>query len=110
MKRNKIVVRPIDRKRLRQEFELFKELYNTAWDKNWGFVPMTPTRTGCDGRKLGPVLRSLTSPSFAEVAGDPAGFVLGIPDFNQVLQKGCNPRPGVPEPDFVGTRGMALEN
>ena len=33
---------------------------------------------------------------FAEVAGDPAGFVLGIPDFNQVLKK-ANPQPGVPE-------------
>ena len=34
---------------------------------------------------------------FASVDGALAGFVLGIPDFNQVLQKAA-PRPGVPEP------------
>ncbi len=33
---------------------------------------------------------------FAEVEGVPAGFVMGVPDFNQVLQK-VYPRPGVPE-------------
>src|SRR6185369_10729032 len=42
MKRNKITVRPIDSKRLKEEFNLFKEIYNAAWDKNWGFTPMTP--------------------------------------------------------------------
>ncbi len=95
MKRNKITIRPIDRKRLKEEFVLFKELYNTAWDKNWGFVPMTP-------RELDNLVASLGQffdpdfAFFAEVDGEPAGFVLGIPDFNQVLQK-ANPRPGVPE-------------
>ena len=95
MKRNKITIRPIDRKRLKAEFELFKELYNTAWDKNWGFVPMTP-------RELDNMVESLGQffdpdfAFFAYVSGEPAGFVLGVPDFNQVLQK-ANPRPGVPE-------------
>ena len=94
-KRNKIVIRPIERKRLHEEFELFKELYNTAWDKNWGFVPMTP-------RELDNMVESLGQffdpdfAFFAEVEGDPAGFVMGVPDFNQVLKKAA-PRPGVPE-------------
>ncbi|HLV35279.1 MAG TPA: GNAT family N-acetyltransferase [Spirillospora sp.] len=95
MKRYKISIRPIDRKRLKEEFVLFKELYNAAWDKNWGFVPMTP-------RELDNLVASLGKffdpdfAFFAEVAGNPAGFVLGIPDFNQVLHK-AYPRPGVPE-------------
>lgn len=94
-KRYKISIRPIDRRNLKQEFVLFKELYNTAWDKNWGFVPMTP-------RELDNLVASLGQffdpdfAFFADVEGEPAGFVLGIPDFNQVLQK-ARPRPGVPE-------------
>ena len=95
MKRNKITVRLIDRKRLKEEFVLFKELYNTAWDKNWGFVPMTPREL--DNLVAG--LGQFFDPDFAffaYVEGEPAGFVLGIPDFNQVLQK-AYPRPGVPE-------------
>lgn len=95
MKRYKITIRPIDRKRLKDEFVLFKELYNAAWDKNWGFVPMSP-------RELDNLVASLGQffdpdfAFFADVDGEPAGFVLGIPDFNQVLQK-AQPRPGVPE-------------
>ncbi len=95
IKRYKITIRPIDRKRLKEEFVLFKELYNTAWDKNWGFVPMTP-------RELDNLVASLGQffdpdfAFFAYVEGEPAGFVLGIPDFNQVLQK-VKARPGVPE-------------
>ncbi len=95
MKRNKITIRPIDRKRLKEEFALFKELYNTAWDKNWGFVPMTP-------RELDNMVESLGQffdpdfAFFAYVDGEAAGFVLGVPDFNQVLQR-ASPRPGVPE-------------
>ena len=95
MKRNHITIRPIDRKRLKEEFGLFKELYNMAWDKNWGFVPMTP-------RELDNMVESLGQffdPDFAFFAyidGEAVGFVLGVPDFNQVLQK-ASPRPGVPE-------------
>ena len=95
MKRNKITIRPIDRKRLKEEFELFKELYNTAWDKNWGFVPMTERELDAMVESLG----QFFDPDFAffaAVDGEPAGFVLGVPDFNQVLHK-ANPRPGVPE-------------
>jgi len=95
MKRNKITVRLIDRKRLTEEFVLFKEIYNAAWDKNWGFVPMTP-------RELDGLVESLGQffdPNyafFAYVEDQPAGFVMAIPDFNQVLHK-AYPRPGVPE-------------
>jgi hypothetical protein len=95
MKRNKITVRLIDRKRLKEEFVLFKEIYNSAWDKNWGFVPMTSKELDALVNSLG----QFFDPDFAffaAVDGQPAGFILGIPDFNQVLQK-AQARPGVPE-------------
>lgn len=95
MKRNKITVRKIDRRNLKAEFQLFKDIYNAAWDRNWGFVPMT-------ARELDALVHSLGQffdpdlAFFAEVNGDPAGFILAIPDFNQVLHR-VHPRPGVPE-------------
>jgi GNAT superfamily N-acetyltransferase len=95
MKRNKITIRQIDSKRLKQEFVLFKEIYNAAWDKNWGFVPMTPKELDALVNSLG----QFFDPSlafFADVDGQPAGFVMAIPDFNQVLQK-VRPHPGEPE-------------
>jgi GNAT superfamily N-acetyltransferase len=92
MKRNKITVRPIDGKKLNTEFKLFKEIYNAAWDKNWGFVPMTEKELDALVKSLGDFFDP-DKAFFAEVEGEPAGFVLGIPDFNQVLQKAF-PRPG----------------
>lgn len=95
MKRNKITVRQIDQKRLKEEFVLFKEIYNAAWVKNWGFVPMTPKELDALVDSLG----QFFDPNFAffaDVEGQPAGFIMAIPDFNQVLKKAA-PRPGVPE-------------
>ncbi len=95
MKRNKITVRQIDGKHLKEEFKLFKELYNAAWDKNWGFTPMTPKELDAMVESLGQFFDARFA-FFAEVDGVPAGFVMAVPDFNQVL-KAANPRPGVPE-------------
>ena len=36
-----ITLRPLDMKNFKGEVERIKELYNAAWEKNWGFVPMT---------------------------------------------------------------------
>ncbi len=95
MKRNKITVRKIDARNLQAEFALFKELYNAAWDKNWGFVPMTPRELDAMVKSLGQFFDA-DKAFFGEVNGQPAGFVMAVPDFNQVLHK-VYPRPGVPE-------------
>jgi hypothetical protein len=34
-----IVIRKMSRRRLRAELDLFAEIYNRAWRRNWGFVP-----------------------------------------------------------------------
>lgn len=95
MKRNKIAVRPLDRRNLKREFVLFKELYNQAWEKNWGFVPMTERELDALVKSLGQFFDPDLA-FFAEVDGVPAGFIMAVPDFNAVL-KAANPRPGVPE-------------
>lgn len=95
MERNRITIRNIDRKNLRQEFVLFKEIYNAAWDRNWGFVPMTPKELDALVNSLGQFFEPDYA-FFAYVEDQPAGFVMAIPDFNQVLHK-VYPRPGVPE-------------
>lgn len=96
MKRNKITVRLINPKALKQDFILFKELYNQAWDKNWGFVPMTPRELDALVASLGQFFDSRLA-FFGYVDGVPAGFILAIPDFNEVLYR-AQPKPGEPEP------------
>ncbi|MEP7292367.1 MAG: GNAT family N-acetyltransferase [Chloroflexota bacterium] len=95
MKRNHVVIRPIDGHNLKGEFALFKELYNAAWEKNWGFTPMTPKELDAMVKSLG----QFFDPSlafFGEVDGEPVGFIMAVPDFNQVLKK-VYPKPGTPE-------------
>jgi hypothetical protein len=36
-----ITLRPLDMRDFRNEVERIKVIYNAAWEKNWGFVPMT---------------------------------------------------------------------
>src|SRR5262249_16263159 len=36
-----IHVRDLEMARFEQEVDLIKRLYNVAWERNWGFIPMT---------------------------------------------------------------------
>ncbi|MEM2983031.1 MAG: hypothetical protein QXH17_07705, partial [Candidatus Bathyarchaeia archaeon] len=41
IKKGKFRIRKVQIKNLKEEIEKFKKVYNSAWEKNWGFVPMT---------------------------------------------------------------------
>lgn len=78
-------IRPLDMKRFDEEVELVRDLYNAAWERNWGFVPMTDAEVDHMAKQLKPVVdRDLVL--FAEVGGQPAGFALVLPDINQALK------------------------
>jgi GNAT superfamily N-acetyltransferase len=62
-----------------------KDIYNSAWEKNWGFVPMTAEEMD----DLAIALKPLLKPDylyFARYEGKPAGFALMLPDFNIALK------------------------
>jgi hypothetical protein len=80
-----LVVRPLDMKRFESELEVVRLIYNEAWEKNWGFVPMTDAEIDHMARKLKPVVEPRIV-NLAFVGDEPAGFVMGLPDFNQVLK------------------------
>jgi len=95
-KRGRISVRPINRRELQAEFELFRQIVNDAWDQNWGFTPVTKPEVKALADSLGMIFDPNLA-CFGYVDDEPAGFVLSVPDFGQVLQK-AQPRPGIPEP------------
>jgi hypothetical protein len=39
--RQGITLRPLDMKQFATDVDRIKQIYNAAWQKNWGFVPMT---------------------------------------------------------------------
>ncbi len=78
-------IRQLELKRLDREVELIKEVYNSAWQRNWGFAPLTDAEI----QHLAKDLKPIVDPRFAliaEVKGEPVGFALALPDFNQALR------------------------
>ncbi|MEL6405674.1 MAG: GNAT family N-acetyltransferase [Chloroflexota bacterium] len=94
-KRYGVRIRKFDTKRKSEEFRLFRDLYNEAWDKNWGFVPMTDAELDDLVENLGMFVEPDLA-FFAEIDGKAVGFSLAVPDFNEMVKK-AYPRPGVPE-------------
>src|SRR5258707_13155681 len=85
-----VTFRPADIKNLREESGRLRQIYNQAWEKNWGFVPFTEAEIEFMTKELKPLLL----PAFAWVAenGDePVGFALCVPDINVILH-GLNGR------------------
>ncbi len=83
-RRNDVTIRQLDMRRFKDEVEMLRGLYNAAWEKNWGAVPLTAEEFSYVAGKLRPVVEpSLVA--FAYVAGTLAGFCLAIPNFNVAL-------------------------
>ena len=83
-RREKLVVRPIEMKYFDDEAQKVWYVYNNAWSKNWGFVPMTEP----EFQHLAKNLKQVVVPELAlmaEVDGEPIGFSLALPDMNQAL-------------------------
>lgn len=93
--RRGIVVRPIDPHNLAEEFEILRSIYNKAWEHNWGFVPASDEELDELVKALGQYFDPRLA-FFVEVRGQPAAFILAIPDMNQPLHR-AYARPGKPE-------------
>lgn len=84
-KRHNITIRKANLKKLKRELELIKIIFNDAWHKNWEFLPLNDREIDFLCKEIKPiVVEDLVL--FAFVNGDPAGFTLSIPDFNQALK------------------------
>jgi GNAT superfamily N-acetyltransferase len=80
-----VTIRPADLKNLRDESRRLREIFNQAWEKNWGFVPFTEAEIEFMTNELKPLI----APEFAwiaEIGNEPVGFILCLPDVNVVLR------------------------
>ena len=91
-----ITLRPLNMKEFEAEIGRVKILYNRAWEKNWGFVPLTEHEIDHLAAQFKPVIVPDLL-AFAEKDGEPIGFALAIPDFNVVFRSNRSGRltPGV---------------
>jgi hypothetical protein len=86
LKRNNIIIRKVNLKKFKEETVKLREVYNSAWDKNSGFVPLTDD----EFYYLAKDLKLILDPDFALVAeqnGKIVGFGLALPNLNEVFHK-----------------------
>lgn len=85
--RKGITIRSInfkDKAKFKADVKIVKDIYNAAWQPNWGFVKMTDEEFDF----LANDLKTIAEPKLtliAEIKGKPAGFALALPDINQSL-------------------------
>lgn len=84
--RGKIKIRTIKMDDFLNELEIIRSIYNGAWSKNWGFVPMTPDEFS----HIANDFKKIIDPCLVFIAfvdNEPAGFSLAMPDYNPILKK-----------------------
>jgi GNAT superfamily N-acetyltransferase len=80
-----LTFRPVLRKTLDRDIGRIKEVYNEAWQDNWGFVPMTDAEVDFMASRLKPLLMEGLV-WLAEAGNETVGFLLALPDYNLPLK------------------------
>ncbi|HEX6599353.1 MAG TPA: hypothetical protein VF034_08545 [Gemmatimonadaceae bacterium] len=86
LEKGRMEFRDLDPRRFDREVAACWEIYNDAWERNWGFVPMSRA----EFEYMAKDMKRLLWPELAFMAsvdGEPAGFMLAVPDYNVALAK-----------------------
>ena len=78
-------VRNLQRKQLRQELEILRDIFNDAWQDNWGFVPFT----AAEFADIGELLTLLVDDSMvqiAEINDRPVAMIVAMPNINEAIR------------------------
>lgn len=83
--RYRVTVRPIDMKNLVNEARIIVRLTNEATGGNWGYYPVEEA----EAEQIAADLKMVVHPEvvlIAEVDGEPIGYLLTLPDVNEILK------------------------
>ena len=82
-----IKLRKMRKSDLQAELDRFLEIYNIAWSKNWGFVPIRREEMEHTAKELKPILDEDWMMACDTADGETVGIALTIPDINQVFKR-----------------------
>jgi GNAT superfamily N-acetyltransferase len=87
MQKQHLHIRKVDMKHFDRDVALVKQVYNAAWQRNWGFTPMTDHEID----HLAAGLKPMIDPNLVFLAetdeGKPVGVALSLPDLHQALKR-----------------------
>ncbi len=81
-----VTLRHADMKRFDQEVATLFTIYNEAWQKNWGFVPVGEEEFRAIAADLKAIVREELV-LFVELDGKPVAFSVTLPDVNEVMPR-----------------------
>jgi GNAT superfamily N-acetyltransferase len=84
--REGIRMRNMRKRDFQGEVRRFMEVYNSAWERNWGFVPLTDNELTAYARELKPILDESYA-LIAEKDDEVVGAALTLPDMNKILRR-----------------------
>ena len=80
-----VTIRPIDKRHLAREMAIVRDIFNEAWQDNWGFVPWTDAELRKAVKDFELILiESLAL--VAEIEGEPAAIAICIPNLNEAIR------------------------
>jgi hypothetical protein len=85
--RHGIRVRKMSRRSLRRDMDRFAEVYNAAWNENWGFVPYSKADLDAYTQELHLVFDAHWFMVAETAAGATVAVAITVPDINQVLKR-----------------------
>ncbi len=80
-----IHIREINLKNIKSEIKIIREIFNSAWKNNWGYIPLSTE----EFESLAKDLKAIVDTKFAHIAeidGKPVGFSVALPDYNQIFR------------------------
>jgi hypothetical protein len=82
---NRVATRFLRKSDFKAELNIIRDIFNDAWSQNWGFIPWT----NAEFQHLGKDLKMVVDEdlvSFASVDGEPAAFMVLLPNINEAIQ------------------------
>lgn len=84
--RRNYTIRKLRKKHFLEDVEIIFEVYNNAWQYNWGFVPMTHAEMIYLAKELKDII-DFDLAYIVYIENKPIAFSLALPDVNQALIK-----------------------
>lgn len=84
IRKGEFTLRSLQRKRLAEEIEILRDIFNDAWRGNWGFVPFTEA----EFKDVGSMLKFLVDKDFIQIGqidGVPVSFIVCLPNINEAI-------------------------
>ena len=80
-----IHIRKINLKKIKDEVKIIRKIFNAAWSKNWGYIPLSEAEFD----SMASDMKTIVDDDFAHIAeidGKPIAFSIGLPDYNQIFR------------------------